>query len=160
MDKNEQRTEIATDTVKDRVKDEVKHGQKFEDLISKSEPLIRIRSVFPFDFFPDEISVDVAKVNIIHREFLTKRVQSVYIKNISDVVVNTSILFASLGIIDFGFQGNSVSVNYLSKKDALRTRKIIQGLVVCHKEEIDLTQFDAVHFKQKIEMLGEAEAPV
>jgi|SRR3989344_878576 len=155
-EKSDSAADAQAEALKDIFKAEHKHEQNFEGLLEKSEkPLIRVRAVFPFDFFPDELTVDVSKVNFIHKELLSKRVQSIYIRNISDVVVNTGIFFANLGIIDFGFAGNSINVNYLKNNEALKVRRIIQGLVVCARQGIDITQFEAEHFKYKIELLGE-----
>ena len=144
--------------IEDQIKSEIKHEQKFEYLVEMSEkPLMTVNSVFPFALFPDTVSVDVSKLNIVHRELFSKRVQSIYIRNISDVVVKTGIFFASMGIIDFGFVGNSIEVNFLKNQEALEFRKVVQGLIVCVKENIDLTQFESKSFITKIKKLGEAK---
>src|SRR3989344_42951 len=99
------------DATKETAKEHEKHNSKFQELVQQSDKvLFRIRAVFPFDFFPDEIIVDVNKVNIIQNSLLSKNMHSVFIKDISDVVVQTGILFACLSIIDFGYVENSIDI--------------------------------------------------
>ncbi|HSW97429.1 MAG TPA: hypothetical protein VLF89_06400 [Candidatus Saccharimonadales bacterium] len=139
-------------------------SEKFEKLIKKSERvLLRIKAVFPFEFFPDSVVIDETKINIIHRIFFwTAEIQSIPIQHIQDVEVDTSVLFATLKILPTGFSvvsmtENWVKVNYLWRRDALRARRIIAGLLIASREGIDLTKVDTVNFVKKIEGLGEVK---
>ncbi len=145
------------DVASEGLKEEIKHEQDFGNLVEKSDQvLIKIKAVFPFDFFPNEISVDVNKVNIVNNYFLSERVHSVLIKDISDIYLDSGILFASLNIIDWGFNNNkSITINYLKKDEASRVLKIIQGLMVSARQNIDLSKIDVPDFKNKVEILGE-----
>ena len=75
----------------------------------------------------------------------------------ADVVIQTSILFASLNIVDKSFTQNTVTVEYLNRADAEKARRIIQGLVVASKEGIDLLKLDLTNLKMKLEEIGQAE---
>lgn len=147
------------DAEREGLKEGVKHEQDFGNLVEKSDKvLIKIKAVFPFDFFPNEISVDVNKVNIVNNYCFSQRVHSVLIKDISDVYLHIGILFASLYIIDWGFNNNrSITINYLKKDEATETLKIIQGLMVSSKQSIDVSKIDVPDFKSKVEILGEAK---
>lgn len=145
------------DVEREELKEGIKHEHDFGNLVEKSEQvLIKIKAFSPFDFFPNEISVDVNKVNIVNNYFLSQRIHSVLIRDISDIYVDTGILFASLNIIDWGFNNNkSITINYLKKDEASRVLKIIQGLMVSTRQNIDLSKIDVPDFKNKVEILGE-----
>ena len=145
------------DAEKEGLKEGVKYERDFGNLVEKSDQvLIKIKAVFPFDFFPNHISVDVNKVNIVTNDFLSQRIHSVLIKDISDIYVDSGILFASLNIIDWGFNNNkSITINYLKKDEASQALKIIQGLMVGARQNVDLSKIDVPDFKNKVEIIGD-----
>ena len=120
--------------------------------------LLEISTVFPFDLFPDRLTVDENKVNLISSEFFfSGRTHSVLIKEISDVLVDSGFFFAKLQIIDKGFIENSIELRYLWIEDAQKARRIIQGLVVAINEGIDISKIKADDLVKKIEELGEIQ---
>src|SRR5579859_4040624 len=137
------------------------NSQKFEKLVQKSDKvLLKIRAVFPFDFFPDSVVIDESKINIIHKQFFfSSEILSIPIHHIQDIEVDTSIFFATLKILPVGFSvmsytENWVTVPYLWKRDAIRARRIISGLLIGIKEGIDFGKVDTANFVKKIEKLG------
>lgn len=134
-------------------------SKKISTLMKNSDsPLYKCTAVWPFDFFPNEISIEVTQINVKKRFFYgSERVSSIPIKNLADVIVTTSPFFASLEIIDSSFTENSVKVDYLPKKKAERAREIIQGLIVASKEGVDLTKLDVNAIKQKLQIIGNAD---
>lgn len=135
-----------------------KQAQKLDNLVEKTQaPLLSIRQSIPLNPFPNEIIVDINKINIIIRYFFfSKHIHSVYIKDVSDVMVETGLFFATLRIVDVGFTENSIDINYLKTHEAERARRIIQGLVVAQKNGIDFSLFEDSKLCEKIEHLGEA----
>lgn len=131
---------------------------KLDELVDSSQKVLFTASaVFPFDFFPDHISIEPLQVNFVKKSFFaTYHVQTIPIKNIADVFLQTSLLFASIKIVDASYIENSIIVEYLRKKDACRARRIIQGLVLAMKNNIDLSTFNAKELAIKAEQLGEA----
>lgn len=145
------------DAIKDTVKDKEKAKKKFEDLVQRTTKILfEVKSTFPFDLFPDKLTIDVNKVNINLKEFFgTGRVHSVSIKDISDVFVDSGPIFSTLKIIDAGFIENTINVRHLKKKEALKARSIIQGLIVAQKQEIPLDAIeDLPDLIEKLEKLG------
>jgi hypothetical protein len=134
-------------------------SNKISTLMENSDkPLYKCTAVWPFDFFPNEISIEVTQINVKKRFFYgSERVSSIPIKNLADVIVTTSPFFASLEIIDSSFTENSVKISYLPKKDAEKAREIIQGLIVASKEGIDLTKLDVNAIKRKLQIIGNAD---
>lgn len=142
-----------------KVRDEQKRNHKELDaLVTSSQiPLFNLSAVFPFDFFPDQISIEPSQVNIMNKSFFfTYQIQSIPIKNVADVFLQTSVFFATLKIIDNSYIQNSAQIEYLRKDEAIKARKIIQGLVVASKEGIDISGLPPQQLVQKIEQLGHA----
>ncbi len=135
----------------------IEDSQKLDDLVKGNRVLYKISSVFPFDFFPDKIIIDPIKINVVFKEFFSsERVHGIYIRNISDVYVDTGPIFATLKIIDQGIVENTVIVNYLKKNEALKAREIIQGLIVANRHGIDVSAIDDTNLVSKLVSLGEA----
>ncbi len=89
---------------------------------------LRIKTVFPFIFFPDDLIIDEAKVTIIKRYFFAcQEIHTIPIKDIVDVIVASSLFFATL-YIKRAFQNDLYQFNYLNKQDAMRARQLIQEL--------------------------------
>lgn len=139
-----------------KISDILANSKKFEQLANNANRvLLKIRSVFPFDLFPDEITIDPVKVNIVTREFfLSSTIHSIYIKNILDVIVDCSPFFATLKIMYEGFGPNTVNVKFLKKDEAQKARRIIQGLAVAAKEGVDLTKLKTEDIISKAENIG------
>lgn len=133
--------------------------QKLDDLAGKSDSvLLKVSTVWPFTVFVNHIIIDPYKVNIIFREFFwSEHIHSVMVKDILDVVVDTSIFFATLTIVDQGYIENSISITYLKRNEALKARKIIQGLIIAHRQSVDLSILSPSHIKEQAEELGKVK---
>lgn len=133
--------------------------QKLHKLVEQSKaPLLKVQTAVPLNPFPNKVIVDINKVTIIYKYFfLSKQVHSVFVKDISDVLVETSLFFSTLKIIDVGYTDNSIDINYLSTDDAVRARKVIQGLIVAHKHGLDLSKYEHPDLVEKLAELGKAE---
>lgn len=133
--------------------------QKLEDLAGKSDSvLLKVSTVWPFTFFVHDVIIDPYKVNIIFREFYwSEHIHSVMVKDILDVVVETSIFFATITIVDQGYIENSINIPFLKRKDALKARKIIQGLIIAHRQSVDLSILKPAQIKEQAEELGKVK---
>ena len=152
------RHEAIQDASKEATKTEQLNRDRFHNLVKSSNTtLLSIGNVFPFDFFPDEISIEITQVNIIKHYFIySAHLQTIPIKNIADVFLDTSFFFATIKIVDSSFIESSVQVEYLRKDDACKARRIIQGLITANKEGIDLTKISSKTLVQDLESLGRA----
>jgi len=136
-----------------------KDKEKMDRLVRSSQKtLLTVSAVFPFDLFPDQISIEPMQINFSKKSFFfTYHMQSIPIRNVADVFLQTSLLFASLKIIDLSYNiENSIKVDYLPKYKACKARRIIQGLVIANKESIDLSQLPPNELAMKAEQLGDA----
>jgi len=151
---------IVKEVEEEERKEAVKHEEKFEELVIVSQHVLyKCVSFFPFDLFPDEISIEPAQVNIKQKIFFwTSRMVSIPIGNISDVAISTIPFFASLTIVDRFFHQNTVTVSFLKKNEAQRARKIIQGLILANKEGVDITKVKVEELIKRAERIGKMQA--
>lgn len=130
---------------KDIVKEEEKQQKLLEDVLEKSKKvLFHTKSVFPIDLFPDELTIDPTKVMIVHKEFFgSGDMDTVYIKDIAEVIVETGPYLATLNIVDVSYGASKHIIKKIKKDDALKGREIIEGLVTALKTGIDIMKLPA-----------------
>lgn len=76
------------------------------------------------------------------------------LKNIFDVIVETSLLFATLRLIDKNYIEQESSIRFLWKSQAMKAKNIIQGLVTAVSEGIDVTKCDTDDLVRKATKIG------
>lgn len=139
--------------------EEATNEELFEEAVNKTQKeLFRCKTVFPFDFFPNEIIIDITKITVIDRSFfMTGGIQSIYLKDIYDVEVETGPFFSTLLVSDQYFSPNKLEVKYLKKKDALKSREIMSGIICAIKMGIDLTKIDSSHLESNLRELSRSQ---
>lgn len=145
----------------EREKAEVK--ERFQNINKRQDiELLRLQTVFPFDFFPDTIVIDTTKLTISHKQFFaTEFVTTIPLKDISDVTIQTAFFMASL-ITKYIPQANSpvmnqaveIKVSYLWRKDAIRVKNILKGVMVAKAENIDISKLSPKEVVTVIEEFG------
>jgi len=128
-----------------------------ENMVKKSNRiLINIHShKFPFDFFPNTINIEETRVTLITRTFFSSsQVHSVDIKDISNVFINFAPFFAQLVIISKTFSENNIRIDNLYKKEAIHTRRIIEGLRMFEAKKIDTSTYTNQQLVSKLEELS------
>lgn len=130
--------------------------QKLDQLVEESSRILyKISTVFPFDLFPDEVVIDENKVNIIIRNFFSSElIESVLIRDISQIYIQTTPFFASMRIATFKANSKPYNFSFLKINEAIKARRIIEGLRVVTKEKIDLARFPLEELTQKVENIG------
>ena len=132
--------------------------QTVADMVQNSNTiLMSISSVFPFDFFPTTINVEATRVTIITRQLFASQVHSVDIKDISSVFIETSILFAAITLISKTYSQKELVINNLWKKEAILLRRIVEGLRMFIKKEINTTSFSKEELLSKLQELSETQ---
>lgn len=141
--------------VKDHADKAEKNRQSVEDMVSNSNRiLLRVSSIFPWDLFPSSIIAEETRLTIIHRQFYSSQLYSVDIKNISNIFINTGILFAQLVIVSNTFAQNQIIINRLWKRDAILMRRVIEGLRMFVTKDIDTTSYSVKELVGKLEELS------
>ncbi len=137
------------------------HQQKFDRIINRSsEALLHIKTHLFFEMEPKEIIIDITKVSIVTKPFLgAKEVISVPVENISEVTIESIPMFATLRIHDKENQyGEKVhTIKFLKRNEAVLAQRVIQGLLVSKKNEIDLGWVEPNGLLQRLEELGKTE---
>lgn len=148
--------EAYENAVHDTLKEEAENKSKLEELAKRGErELLRIKTVFPFILFPDELIIDENKITIVIRQFFkTKNVRSILHKDIANVNMQTSLFFATIAITDQYFSKNPVQVKYLKKNEATLARQMIQGLMVAHTQKVEVSQLNIDEAKEKLIQIG------
>ena len=123
-----------------------------DNLIQKSNRcIITVSSVFPWNFFPNTITVEESRITFTFRQFLSSQSYSVEIKDISNVFIETSLLFAKLQIVSRTYVQNDIKVDHLNIKKANKVRMIIEGLRTFADQNIDSSNYEIDELIAKIE---------
>jgi hypothetical protein len=130
-----------------------------ENLVKKSNRLlVSIRShAFPFDMFPDIITVEEGRITIVSRHFSSSVTHSVDIKDISNMFINRSMFFLQLVIISNTFEDNEVRMRNLRSKEAIFVRRIIEGLRLFVNKKIETAGYTKGELIAKLEELSTTE---
>jgi hypothetical protein len=113
---------------------------------------------FPLDFFPDTITLEEGRINVIVRNFFfSSQVYSVDLKNIANVIINTAPLFAQLVIVSKTFTENEIQINNLWINDAIYIRRLIEGLRVLDSKQIDTSVYTKRDLIGKLEDLSSTD---
>lgn len=132
-----------------------RNRQAVEDMVNNSNRiLIKISSVFPWDFFPTSITLEETRLTITHRQLFSSQVHSVDLKNISNIFIDNSILFSQLTIVSNTFIENQMIVDRLWKKEAIFIRRMIEGLRMFIEKDIDTTGYSRQELIDKLRELS------
>ncbi len=146
------------ESIKKQVTKKEEDRKKLENMVSNSNRLlISTKAIFPFDFFPNSINVEATRVNIIRRSLFFSNVHSVDIKDISNVFISQSLFFATLVIVSQTFAKNEIKISKLWKKNAIEVRRIIEGLRMIVKADIDMNNYSVEELTNKLKELSSTE---
>jgi len=129
------------------------------NLVKKSNRLlVSISShALPFDLFPNSLNIEEGRITIINRHLLSSEIHSVDIKNISNILINTTIFFSQLVIISKTYEENEIKIRNLRTKEAIYARRIIEGLRIFESEQIDTSNYTKEELITKLEELSTTE---
>ncbi len=96
--------------------------------------------------------MEEGRVAIINRKFLSSQVYSVDIRNIANVLINTTLFFSQLVIISRTFEENEVKIRNLRTKEAIFVRRMIEGLRTLENRQINTSAYTT---KELLTMLQE-----
>lgn len=127
-----------------------------ESLVRKSNRILVSISThaFPIDLIPDIINVEEGRVTIIKRHLFSSEIYSFDIKDISNVFIQRTFLFSQLIILAKTYQNNEIKVNNLRTKEAVFIRRIIEGLRVFERNNINTSRYSKEELISKLEELS------
>ena len=117
--------------------------------------LIKAQSTFPFVFFPDTIAVSRMKVAITRRAFFgVSEVISIQHDDILNVEVDAGPFFGSIKIYTRIYGSEPLLITFLSRKAAIEVKRIIEGLIIAHKQEIEYNDLSTDELLKLLRRLG------
>jgi hypothetical protein len=151
-----QREEYAKVDITEEKKEDKKDLDEFVQ--DATRDIFHLKSIFPFDFFPDELIIDSGKITIVKNYFyFSKQVRNIILDDVGDVMIETGPFFATLVILDKS-AGNVIKedmkIHFVNKGKAFEARKLIQGLIICRKEKVDLSGHSEKEIREKVEQIG------
>jgi hypothetical protein len=135
--------------------------EKVYTLARKSnQVLYTTTTVFPFDFFPDTLTINANKIDVVKSEFFgSHQTTSVPLRDIANVEVQTTPFFASLRIVNIRYPMQPINLQYLKKDDAVKAKQIIDGLMVAMSQGADVAAIEPKRFLREIETVGASAVP-
>lgn len=139
-------------------KEKVGAEEKMKELTRKSSQILyQLRTVFPFDFFPDTITINANKIDIVRSEFFfSSNTTSIPIKDIANIEIETSPFFATLKLINIRAPMRPITVHYLKQHEANKAKSIIDGLLVATEQGADISSLEPKRFLPHLERLGKS----
>lgn len=130
--------------------------EKIRELAKKSSQILfTAKTVFPFDFFPDTLTINANKIDIVKSSFFAShQTSSIPIRDIANVELQTVPFFATLRIINIRYPMRPKVLRYLKKRDAIRAKNIIDGLLVALSQGADISELEPKKFIEEIEEVG------
>lgn len=122
---------------------------------NSQEVLIMAESIFPFNFFPDTITVSRMKVSVAKRYFFrVAEVTSMQIDDILNVEVDVGPLFGSLSIYT-RIQGIApLRITFLSRGKAIEVKRVLEGYIIAKSQEIDCSAIPRDELVKRLRRLG------
>jgi len=131
--------------------------EKLNDAIGDAHDiLVRASSAFPFNLFPDTVTVDRTKLTITHRDmFRVGEVMSIRIEDILNVTANVGPLYGSLSIATRFFDPSKpYVVNHFKRGDALKIKRIVQGYLIAKQNKVDCSALSTKELARTLDQLG------
>lgn len=143
------------DLLRHKAKKSAQSMNKIQKLIETESVLLTVSTAFPFTLFPDKIIITEEKVSLVSQLFFfSKQVRSILIKDIATVQAETSLFFGKLTIIDKNYQALPIIVAFLKRDEALEARRVLQGLIVIARENMELTHVQSDDLTKAVGELG------
>lgn len=138
--------------IKNHATKKEKDRQKLVDLVKKSNRcIITISSLFPWDLFPNTITVEESRITFTFRQFLSSQSHSVEIKDISNVFIESSLFFSTLRVVSRTYVKNDITIRHLNRKKAQKVQQTIEGLRTFIENNINTSNYEIDELLAKIE---------
>jgi hypothetical protein len=116
-----------------------KEGQMQKFAEEESRVLFQAKSIFPFSLFPDKVIIHPTRVDVVIGEFFKSNyTKTFFIEDIGGVEMVTTPFMASLKISGNKMGLDPIRVRNFKRKDAIKIKEIIDGLMVAYKRQHEL----------------------
>lgn len=149
-----------TETQETHAPNQAEIQELHEEAKKAKDVLIKAESVFPFVLFPDTIAVSRTKVAITIRAFFkVAEVISLQISDILNVEADTGPFFGSLKIYTRIYGTDPLRITFLSRKDTIAVKRIIEGHVIANMKQMDISNLERKELVGLLKSLG-SDAPL
>ena len=133
-------------------------SQKISEFADQSEDkLIRMKTKFPFKLRAHYLIIGRNKISYIQRfGFKNEKITSINIEDVLNVDVYLTTIMGALRLRTRFYSKQPLEVTHLSRKDALRAKQLIQGLVVCREKGIEIDKVPRADLLIQLERIGKA----
>lgn len=111
--------------------EELKKLEKNENHLENPEKtILKVKAVFPFQLFPDELIVyptDVRKIS--HYGPGMEGIEEYDLHEISRVEVGTAPFFAQLRIVPSRAMGQPLVIDHLKREDAIKVQRVLEEMM-------------------------------
>ena len=115
--------------------------------------LFEAKTVFPFELFPDKITICLNRVTITYSSPFFKDERPMPIEFLNTAHVTRGLFFASLSIETFGVE-KPPPIHHLRIDEARTARRYILALVECKKNNIDFSKYGLAEIKNYLQTIG------
>ncbi|MEX0617082.1 MAG: hypothetical protein WD231_04735 [Candidatus Woykebacteria bacterium] len=120
--------EEAVEHYKEKVPKKIRQTYQEPDIIHK------VKSMFPFQLFPDELLIKKDKITLVNNVGPgMRRMRDLHLHDIAQVEADVGPLFGHLHVIPKLRTEEPLLIDRISRKEALQTRKIIEDLIESHQ---------------------------
>jgi hypothetical protein len=147
--------EKAAGGVFSKTLEEVQDG--LDRLVMRSRQVIfQTESVFPFDFFPNQLIICPNRITVIDRGLFYQEEYPMQLESVNGAKILRNAFFASLEIDTFGVE-KPPPLKFLTIRTARLARRYILALVECKKNGVDLNKYPVDELKVKLKQIGEVQ---
>lgn len=132
---------------------QVESGKEKIDTLIKTTNNVLISARSMLDIFPDQIDVEATRIILTYRQFLTTRVHTVDIENITEVLMQKNVLYTNLTFFSRSFVDNTETISKLRNSAALQVKKIIDGLKILSRNHVDASIFTKDELLDKLKQV-------
>ena len=126
--------------------------------LKSHEILFKANQVFPFALFPDTITLDREKLTYESRFFFgVAKINSVPVRDLLSVEVDVGPFFGAVHTTSRYFVTNPKSINWLTRSNAIKLQRLLQGYIIAHEQEIDCDNIEKSKLVALLNDLGKGD---
>ena len=111
------------------------HAAIEREIEEKDAELLRIKSFFPIDLFPNELVIRKKTVTVIKRNFLTSNTETFLVKDIGLVCINNALLFSEIRV-SYKAPYEDMVINRIVKEQAKQAKALLDKLMLVKNDYI------------------------
>ena len=158
INKKEKEKQKKKKKIKNQLREIEKNEERLNELVQQSgEHIFEAKAVFPFDLFPDRITIDANKVTVIQNSMLSSNEFPIPAGKITNIEVFYGIFFGSIRLEVFGYSEPPPDIAKFTKRDTRLIKRYVTGLIRVYDENIDLTGMNVKELRAKLQEIGKKE---